>query len=205
MVLSIPEEATRVVVLIRHSKAEKEGPDDQKRLSKEGKELCRRVRPTYLELVSQLEIRFSAPALCNSAPFVRAVETNLKIFERGARIREELRLIASLTKIGGGAWFKKQQEKGVSLQKMIQTGITDEKLHGGQPWDEARTKYLGFLCYGTKKDKVVVATCHEPHISQVGLNHFPLEELGLLECEALIFYCRGDAVVGAEKFVPSLT
>lgn len=205
--LQIPAQATRAVLLIRHTMAVSEGPDRDRAITPEGADLCVKVCPFYSSVLTELEERFG-PAQRWTSEFVRALLTMWAIFAP-IHIRRSTLLnnVASITKINGGSWYDDQDAAEVPITQMIRMVIADPQLRRDQPFDEGRDAYCNFIRSSVQNPtgpRLVIAVGHEPHISFAAEGLLAHEQLGFNECDGVVFYLDDhSSFIGAEKLTPA--
>lgn len=206
--MKITSGVDRVVLMIRHSIASKAGTDANKTLASQGIQLCREVAAHYGALMHQIAEQYGDVTYCCST-FPRSAMTAWEIFYPGNLNFEEcLKVRASLLAIDGGEWFKARKAEGKSESAMIREFLGDPALMTDD-FREYQRNYMKFVegkSYGTGESRTarfVIATCHEAGISLAAQGHLAAEDLGLENCEAVLFYVAGGVIIGAEKIVPN--
>ncbi len=206
----IPSGVERAVLMIRHSVAPKTGTDGNKTLTLDGMYLCEAVREFYQSLVCDISVSLNVPtASYHCSTFPRSMMTAWEIFRvPNIQAEESLKVWVSLMSIDGGAWAKAQMAAGKNEPTMIREFLGDQ---GVSLWtadfDDYQRNYTEFILGNVgseeaRRAKFVVATCHEAGISLAAAGCLLENELGLNNCEAVLFYVSGGYVVGAEKIVP---
>jgi hypothetical protein len=210
--MQIPAGVERVVLMIRHSVAPKTGNDGNKTLTIDGKYLCQAVRDFYDGLVTDIGASLNVPmASYHCSTFPRSMMTAWEIFGvANIQAEETLKVWASLASVNGGEWMKAQMAAGKNEPAMIREFLSDPKLMTTGDFGNYRRNYVEFIegqsgSDEAKKAKFVVAVCHEAGISLAASWHLPVEQVGLANCEAVLFYVTGGVIVGAEKIVPEKT
>ncbi|MBI4262333.1 hypothetical protein HY624_02300 [Candidatus Uhrbacteria bacterium] len=186
---------------MRHSISVQEGDNDTRTLTHDGSELCSRVRGFYLGLLSELAIRFGEPEFWTSS-FMRARLTAWEIFHpEQLHTSERLNIIAAMPDVHGGEWYAAGKAAGKTDQRLIRELIADPALQRDQPFSETMVRHHAFL--REREARLTVAVGHEANISFAAAGIIPHEQLGLLECEAVVFYLNAaKQIISAEKIAP---
>lgn len=207
----LPGGFDRVVLMIRHSVAVKTGNDLNKTLSPEGVALCHEVKQFYMDLAMQIMNKMGvSPAFCCS-PFPRSFVTAWEMFgAANINIEECLKVRASLLTIYEGKWAAARKAEKMNEPQMIRAFLADPSLMTGDfvAYNASYTKFVEGLSYGTgesRSAKFVVAVGHEAGISMAANGFLLADQLGLDNCEAILFYVAGGTIVSAEKIVPEKT
>lgn len=195
--LVVPEGANRVALVIRHAASVQEGDQFTRTITEEGIERAHNFAPLYNEIVTTLTSSFGPPEFICSE-MIRSQMTQWEMFHpRQMRRDALLNVTATLKSVNGGDWYKSVKERNLDDHQIIQEFVNDRSLWEGQSFGEYATNYQKVVIGGEAKFKVV--TAHEVAISLSAAQFLAPEELGLEDCEAVLFFLADDKIVGAVK------
>lgn len=198
LTLNVPNGAASATLFIRHTHSVQAGPQERRTITSAGIELCRLASLFYIGLVRQLEERFGTQAVYYASPFIRSELTLWEIFHPEVRpiIDERLGFKASLKDLQSGEFMK--AHKGQSVHEIYADFVA---IAGNDPaFKNDALRYLNFV--QDTSVAVKVGCAHETSISNAArlFDLLPMEQLGLEECEGVIFFCSPDGhVIGAQK------
>ena len=187
----IPEATRKMALLIRHSESVQEGEQHQRTLSSAGRRLCQKVLDFYTNLVHCLArtVGFEDTGVISysCSEFPRAELTLWEILHPEQIIRNKLLcLIATLKKVNGGNWYKKQKAENKTVPEITRAFFDDPTLWEGQPFNEYKQNYLDWVTGG--EAYVNIGTAHEVGCSLAAGDYLPDDvEPGLEECQSYLF------------------
>jgi hypothetical protein len=212
--------STRARELARAT-AERIVAHETRTLTEAGVKLCADVREEYMLLLMFLAEIFGLPA-CAASEFPRSLLTTFLI-TRAPQIHTDPRLTLDVSvkkaPTPEGSPHKNLYEHwkaaGFSLGEMMQRLAADVSLFGEQPVATGLMGAQNFIMSGYPDSRLVVTFDHEPMISLYAAERklIPTSELGLDECQAMIFFLGKDPgeddrpmkVIGVQKFTPTAT